>query len=242
MKQFDVITIFPKLFEPFTSEGLLARARKKKLLSITAHDLRRWTSDRHRTVDDRPYGGGAGMVLIVGPIYDAVQSISKSKVHKVRKVRNVKELGTRIILLSAKGKLFTQAHAQRLAKYDRLIFICGRYEGVDERVAKCLSDEELSIGEYVLFGGEVAAMVVIEATARLVPGVVAKAESVANESFSKPGVREHPHYTRPEVFSPPPQGTTHKLKAESWAVPKVLLSGNHERIQDWRDKHSKKKR
>ncbi|MBI2068897.1 MAG: tRNA (guanosine(37)-N1)-methyltransferase TrmD [Candidatus Yanofskybacteria bacterium] len=223
--KFDIITIFPDLFKGFLNESLLARAQKKKLIKINLHNLRRWTDDKHKTVDDRPYGGGAGMVLKIEPIFRAVKSLSSYKVRKVK---------TRIILLSAKGKTFTQNDARRLAKYDQIIFICGRYEGVDERVAKYIADEEISIGNYVLFGGEVPAMVIVEAVSRLIPGVVSKEESVKNESFSgslklkakSPKLtREHPHYTRPEVFV---------LNGKKLKVPPVLLSGDHKKIEGWR--------
>lgn len=229
--KFDIITIFPDLFKGFVSESLLARAQKKKLILIKTHDLRRWTNDKHKTVDGRPYGGGTGMVLKVEPIYKAVKAVEAKK-GKIR-----------VVLLSAKGKTFDQKKAQQLSKYDQVIFICGRYEGVDERVAKYVADEEISIGDYVLFGGEVPTMVVIEAVSRLIPGVVAKEESVKNESFSKNWkqktenwklMKEHPHYTRPEAF---------KLKVKSGKfkvlkVPPVLLSGNHKKIREWRIKHS----
>ena len=215
--KFDIITIFPNLFKGFLSESLLARAQKKKLLTIKTHNLRKWTADKHKTVDDRPYGGGAGMLLKIEPIFRAVKSL---KVKKFKK--------SRAVLLSAKGKTFTQKDARRLAKYDQLIFICGRYEGVDERVAKYMADEEISIGNYVLFGGEVPAMVIIEAVSRLIPGVVAKEESVKNESFSKNTTKEYPHYTRPEIFV---------LNDKKLKVPSVLLSGNHKKIEEWREKH-----
>src|SRR3989344_2396609 len=226
--KFEIITIFPNLFDGFISESLLARAQKKKLIKINLHNLRKWTDDKHKTVDGRPYGGGAGMVLKVEPIYKAVKAV-KAKKGK-----------TRVILLSAKGKTFDQKKAQQLSKDDQIIFICGRYEGVDERVAKYLADEEISIGNYVLFGGEVPAMVLIEAISRLIPGVVAKEESVKNESFSISNrkletgnwklMKEHPHYTRPEVF---------KLGKKKLRVPPVLLSGDHENIEEWRKKNSK---
>ncbi len=215
--KFDIITIFPDLFNGFISESLLARAQKKKLIKINLHNLRKWTDDNHQTVDGRPYGGGAGMVLKVEPIYKAVKTI-KSKKGK-----------TRVILLSAKGKTFDQKKAAQLSKYDQLVFICGRYEGVDERVAKHVADEEISIGNYVLFGGEVPTMVIVEAISRLIPGVVAKEESVKNESFTKNITKEHPHYTRPEIFV---------LGGKKLKVPPVLLSGDHKKIEEWRKKHS----
>src|SRR3990167_5768497 len=229
--KFDIITMFPNLFSGFLSESLLARAHKKKLLKITTHDLRKWTNDNHKTVDDRPYGGGAGMGLKIEPIYKAVQSLKS-------KIKNQKsKFRSRTILLSAKGKTFTQKDARRLAKYDQIILICGRYEGVDERVAKYVADEEISIGNYVLFGGEVPAMVLIEAVSRLVPGVVAKEESIKNESFSdeKAKEKEYPQYTRPEEFRPKLKGKNKKLKV--WKVPGVLLSGDHKKIDEWRKKN-----
>ena len=220
MVKFDIVTIFPDLFKSFVKESLILRAIKKKIISIKAHDLRKWTNDKHKTVDGRPYGGGAGMVLRVEPIHKAVKEL------KAKGLRSK----ARTILLSAKGKTFTQKDAVRLAKYNQIIFICGRYEGVDERVAKYVADEEISIGDYVLFGGEVPAMVIIEAVSRLIPGVVAKEESIKNESFSKNTGKEHPHYTRPEVFV---------LNGKKLKAPPVLLSGNHKKIKEWRTKNSK---
>lgn len=218
MVKFDIITIFPNLFSGFLSESLLARAQKKKLVKINLHNLRKWTSDNHKTVDDRPYGGGVGMVLKPEPIVKAIKATKTKR--------------SRVILLSAKGKTFTQKDARRLVKYDQLIFICGRYEGVDERVARYIADEEVSIGNFVLFGGEVAAMALIEAVSRLIPGVIAKPESVKYESFADRAAktREYPQYTRPEIFI---------LGSKKLKVPKVLLSGNHGRIEKWRKSHSK---
>lgn len=230
----DIITIFPNLFSGFLNESLLARAQNKRLLTIKTHNLRKWTDDKHKTVDDRPYGGGAGMVLKIQPIYDAVESLKlKSKNEKLK-------IKKRVISLSAKGKMFTQKDARRLSKYDQLIFICGRYEGVDERVAKYVADEEISIGNYVLFGGEVASMVIIEAVSRLIPGVVAKEESIKNESFSdkEAKVKEYPQYTRPKNFRPKLRVKSGKLKV--WKVPNILLSGNHKKVEEWRKENSKK--
>lgn len=225
----DIITIFPNLFSGFLSESLLARAQKKKLIKINTHNLRKWTTDNHKTVDGRPYGGGVGMVLKIEPIYKAVKAISGKQVSKKNKKLTAYSLQptVRVILLSAKGKTFTQKDARRLSKYNQLIFICGRYEGVDERVAKYVADEEISIGNYVLFGGEVPAMVIIEAVSRLLPGVVQKEESILNESFSdKESIeKEHPQYTRPEVFV---------MNKKKLKVPDVLLSGNHKKIEEWR--------
>jgi len=207
MIKFDIITIFPEIFTSYFQESILKRAQKKKFIKIKIHDLRKYTKDKHKTVDDKPYGGGPGMILKVDIIHKAIKKIAKKK--------------ARIILLSAKGKKFDQKQAQRLKKYDQIVLICGRYEGVDERVAKHIADEELSIGDYVLTGGEVPAMVVIDAVTRLIPGVIKK-ESLEEESFSKTGL-EYPQYTRPEEYN-------------SWKVPKVLLSGHHKKIQEWKNK------
>ncbi|MBU2036612.1 tRNA (guanosine(37)-N1)-methyltransferase TrmD [Patescibacteria group bacterium] len=252
--KFDIITIFPQIFDSYFDESILARARKKKLIKIMAHDLRKWASDKHKKVDDSPYGGGPGMVMKVNVIYKAVEVISKchpgldpgSRVLDSRFRGNdnggvstkKKKWKRHVILFSAKGKTFTQVDAWRLAKYDQLILICGRYEGVDERVAQHIADEELSVGNFVLTGGEIPAMIVVDAVSRLVPGVLGKKESLAEESF---GVRplgrdrspakagtpylEYPQYTRPEKF-------------KDWKVPEVLLSGDHKKIEEWRKKMS----
>ncbi|MEK7506781.1 MAG: tRNA (guanosine(37)-N1)-methyltransferase TrmD [Patescibacteria group bacterium] len=207
---FDIITIFPDIFKGFLQESLLARAQKKKLITIGVHNLRQWTSDKHKTVDDRPFGGGPGMVLKVEPIFKALKTLKK----RVGK--------SRVILFSPRGKPFIQNDAKRLAKYDQLILICGRYEGVDERVADFIADEIISIGDFVLNGGEVAAMAVMEAVSRMIPGFIAKSESTTKT--------DHAQYTRPEVL------IINKKKAR---VPPVLLSGNHGKIEQWREKHKK---
>ncbi|MFH1769510.1 MAG: tRNA (guanosine(37)-N1)-methyltransferase TrmD [Parcubacteria group bacterium] len=222
----DIITIFPNLFDNFLNESLIARAQKKKLVRITAHDLRKWTKDNHKTVDGKPYGGGAGMVLMVNPIMKAVNKL-KSKKKKIR-----------VISMSAKGKTFNQAMARKWSKFDQLIFICGRYEGIDERVNKYVADEEISIGNYVLFGGEIPAMVITEAVTRLIPGSIGKQESLKDESFNVTGTvqkqlsefLEYPHYTRPETI---------EINGKKRHVPKVLLSGNHKEVEKWRKKQSK---
>jgi len=218
---FHIITIFPKIFDSYFSESIIKRAREKKLVNIKIHNLRDYTSDKHKTVDDTPYGGGAGMILKAEPIYKCLESV-KSKVESLKS----KMKKTRVILFSAKGKRYTQNDAKRLVKYDNLIFICGRYEGVDERVAKYLADEEISIGEYVLTGGEIPAMAVIDSIARLLPGVLGNAQSSKDESFSKKNYLEYPQYTKPKEF-------------QGWRVPEVLLLGDHKKIEKWRTKHSK---
>jgi len=238
--RFDIITIFPEIFNSFQSEALIARAIKKKIIQITPHNLRKWTADAHQSVDDRPYGGGAGMVMMVEPILKAVMVLRKSPPPSVPPHRRGRKgEGARVILFSAKGKKFNQSMARTWAKkYGQLILICGRYEGIDERVAEYIADEEVSIGDYVLFGGEVPAMVVMEAVTRLLPGAIGKQQSLADESFNgtsgiikqqKSGLVEYPHYTRPEVI---------KIEGKARSVPKVLLTGNHKLIQDWRREQS----
>ncbi|MFA6973128.1 MAG: tRNA (guanosine(37)-N1)-methyltransferase TrmD [Parcubacteria group bacterium] len=227
--KFEIITIFPRIFDSYFAESILGRARKAGLIEIKAHDLRDYAEGKHKKVDDTPYGGGAGMVMKVEPIYRALGSIISNFQfpisNKIPKTKNEKTK-TRTILFSAKGKRYTQGDAKRLAKYDQLILLCGRYEGVDERVAKHLIDEEISIGDYVLTGGEVPAMLVIDSVARLLPQVLGNAQSAINESHSVAGELEHPQYTKPEEFN-------------GWKVPKALLSGNHGEIAAWRKKNSK---
>jgi len=205
----DIITIFPAMVESGLGEGVVGRARARGVIDVRARDLRDYTTDRHRTVDDVPYGGGPGMVMKPEPLFRAVEAI-------------VAERGpaSAVVLMTPQGRVLTQAMAERLSRLERLVVICGRYEGVDERVAEALVTDEISIGDYVLSGGELAALVLVDVVARLVPGVVGDAESVAVESFAGPWL-DHPHYTRPAEF----QGR---------AVPDVLLSGNHAAIEKWR--------
>ena len=187
MLTFDIITIFPGIFNGFLSESLILRAQKKKLIKIRIHNLRKWAKDRHKTVDDRPFGGGLGMVLKVEPIFKAVKAIKKPK--------------SKIILFTPRGKKFNQQLAFKLSKLNQIIMICGRYEGVDERVARHIADMELSIGDYDLMGGELPAMVVTETTARLIPGVLGKPELLKERITKEKGFIEYPQYTRPEVCS-----------------------------------------
>lgn len=219
----DLISLFPEVFSPYIDVSIVGRAQQSKLMTIRAHQLRTWTTDPHGHVDDKPFGGGPGMVMQVQPFHAALTAL-KLRNRKGERTRAAKN--ARIILTSAKGKLFTQADAKRLANYDRLVFLCGRYEGVDERVAAHLADEELSIGPYVLTGGELAALVMLDATVRLREGVVGKAASLDVESWTDGQTREYPQYTRPEQYL-------------SWKVPKVLLQGNHERIAEWRKNESR---
>lgn len=209
--QFDIITIFPHIFDSYFKESLIKKALDKKLLKINVHNLRDYSSDKRKRVDDRPYGGGLGMVMMVEPVFRALKKIKKKNF--------------RVILFTPRGKLFSQKKASQLKKYKQLVLICGRYEGIDERVRK-LADEELSIGEYDLMGGEIPAMVVIETMARLVPEVIGKKDLLKERVTKGGGFVEYPQYTRPEVFN-------------KWKVPRVLLSGNHKKIQEWRDKRKK---
>jgi tRNA (guanine37-N1)-methyltransferase len=221
MKRYDILTIFPEVIAPYSEASILGRAQKENLLKIEAHDIRAFSKDKHGKVDDTPYGGGPGMVMTVQPIADAV--------------RKFKKKGTHVILTSAGGKRFTQEDAKRLAAYDHLIFICGRYEGVDHRIEEELIDESLSIGDYVLTGGELPALVMTDAIARMIPGVLGAAESLENESHTESGVLEYPQYTKPEVY-------TLKIgrKKKDLIVPAVLLSGNHKEIKKWRKTQEKR--
>lgn len=215
---FDIITIFPKIFDSYLKESLVKKAQEKGLIKVKIHNLRKWAKDRHKTVDDRPYGGGLGMVLKVEPIYKAVKEIKKGKKAKV-------------ILFTPRGRKFNQKLAYQLSKLDNLIMICGRYEGVDERIAKHVADLELSIGEYDLMGGELPAEIVMETVTRLIPGVLGKPQLLKERITKDKGFIEYPQYTRPEVFLP--------KKGAKWKVPKVLISGNHKEIEKWRKERRK---
>ena len=222
MIKFDIITIFPEIFDSYFRESIISRAQKKGLIKVKIHNLRKWTRDPHRTVDDRPFGGGTGMVMKVEPIFKAVKSLKKKK--------------TKVILFTPRGKKFNQKMAYKFSRMDHLILISGRYEGVDERVAKYVADEEISIGDYVLMGGELPAMVMIETIARLIPGVLGKSQLLKERVTKEKGFIEYPQYTRPPKFFPK---KLRRARPEVWGVPKVLLSGNHKKIAEWRKKHSK---
>ncbi len=219
MKKIDILTIFPRIIDAYIKESIMARATEKKKVAFGIYDIRQYSDDKHNRVDDTPYGGGAGMVMRVAPIYATVKASLRDYKGETS--------NSRIILLSAKGKRYTQEDARRLTQYDHIILICGRYEGVDERVAKHIADEEISIGDFVLTGGELGALVIADSVVRLVPGVLGNADSVVNESYSTKGYKEHPHYTKPEEFN-------------GWRVPDILLSGDHKKIAQWRALHSKK--
>ncbi|MDD4902379.1 MAG: tRNA (guanosine(37)-N1)-methyltransferase TrmD [Patescibacteria group bacterium] len=229
---FQIITIFPEILDSYFNEGMVRRAIGKKIIKIKAHNLRDWTEDKHRSVDDSPYGGGAGMVMKAEPIVKALKALTKTKNKKAcPRTRDAAREKTKIVLLSAKGKRWNQAMARKFAKLDEVIFICGRYEGVDERVLNFV-DEEISIGDYVLTGGELGAAVMIDSITRLLPGVLGNAESAISESHSAEGVLEYPQYTRPEVLT---------IGQKSYRVPRVLLQGDHQKIRAWREKNSKQK-
>ena len=216
--KFHLLTIFPEYFQGPFEHGVVARAAKSGLLDIQIHDLRKWTADRHKTVDDRPFGGCEGMLMKAEPIFLAAEEIFPER-----------QPSQKIILLSAQGKLFNQAVARRLAGEQELLLICGRYEGVDERVVTHLADEELSIGDFVLSGGELAAALVVDTVARLLPGVLGNEASSMQESFStESGLLDCPQYTRPAEF-------------RGWKVPDVLVGGNHEEIRRWRRKAAMEK-
>lgn len=212
--KFNIITIFPQIFSSYFDEGILKRAIDKKIIKIKAHDLRSFTNDKRKTVDDTVYGGGAGMLLKIEPLYKAIKKIAKKK----------KTSGQKIILLSAKGKKWNQQMAQKYSKLKSITLICGRYEGVDERI-KNFIDEEISIGDYVLTGGEIGAMAIIDSVSRLLPKVLGNKESIKDESHQKEGVLEHPQYTKPAIF---------KIGKKEYKVPKELLSGNHKLIENWK--------
>ncbi len=237
---FDIVTIFPEFFTGPLDHGIIRRAREANLIEIAVRDLREFTHDKHRTVDDRPFGGGEGMVLKPEPLFEAVESILGMNAGLGASNAPV---GTAIVLLSASGKMFRQECARRFVKLERLVLLCGRYEGVDERVAEHLATDEISIGDFVLSGGELPAAMVVDAVTRLLPGALGNEDSTVNESFSEPiateqshavgnqtsiaeprisgrGILDYPHYTRPQVF-------------RDWAVPEILMGGNHEEIRRW---------
>jgi tRNA (guanine37-N1)-methyltransferase len=234
--KFEIVTIFPDFFRGPLDYGIVRRAREAELIEILIHDLRAFTADRHKTVDDRPFGGGEGMVLKPEPLFDCVESLGMAS-REQRIAGGTKET---VVLLSPQGRMFTQSVAEEMAQLERIVLICGRYEGVDERVAEGLADQEISIGDYVLSGGELGAAVMIDTITRLIPGALGNEASVRQESFSgalsavpgsgvagpdstcgSGGLLDYPHYTRPAEF-------------RGMGVPEVLMGGNHEQIRKWR--------
>ena len=233
--RFDLVTIFPEFFAGPLQHGIVRRAQETGLISVNVQDLREFTKDRHRTVDDRPFGGGEGMVLKPEPLFQAVEKLLGHSVGDAGTAGGERDPGTAIVLMSAAGKLFRQETARRYAKLSRVIFICGRYEGVDERVAEHLATEEISIGDFVLSGGELPAVMILDAVTRLLPGALGNEDSSVNESFAEMSIAEieansegrvralldFPHYTRPAEF-------------RGWTVPEVLIGGNHAEVAKWR--------
>ena len=219
--RFDIITIFPDFFREVFDYGIIRRARAAGLVLIEAHDLRAFTSDKHHIVDDRPFGGGDGMVLKPEPIFAAVEKLTGAS------ERESYDAKSRVVLLSPQGRVLTQAVATELAQAEHVVLICGRYEGVDERVAESLVTDEISIGDYVLSGGEPAAIVLVDAVVRLIPGALGNETSTVNESFAE-GLLDYPHYTRPPEF-------------RGMRVPEILLSGHHAQIERWRREQALKK-
>ena len=213
--RFDILTLFPEMFSGYLSQSLLNRAIQSGLIEVQLHNIREWSNEKHKSVDDRPYGGGPGMVLRPEPVVESVEAVQSSD-----------SPPGRLILLTPSGKKLTQSLAEEFAADDRLTMVCGRYEGFDQRVFDLLQPEEVSIGDYILGGGEVAAMVIVDTVARLIPGVLGDEESNRNDSFSQPdGMLEYAQYTRPRVY-------------RGLEVPEVLLSGNHPEIQRWRAEES----
>jgi tRNA (guanine37-N1)-methyltransferase len=243
--RFDLITIFPEFFAGPLDHGIVRRAREAGIVQIHVQDLREFTKDRHKTVDDRPFGGGEGMVLKPEPLFEAVEKLLGQSMGDSAQAP-ARAAGTAVVLLSAAGKLFTQEKARRLAKLDRIVLICGRYEGVDERVAEHLATEEISVGDYVLSGGELPAAIVLDAVTRLLPGALGNEASTENESFrkleagesvsiagnSRPPVSrlllDYPHYTRPAEY-------------RGWKVPDVLIGGHHAEVAKWRAQQAAEK-
>ncbi|MEX2410403.1 MAG: tRNA (guanosine(37)-N1)-methyltransferase TrmD [Candidatus Paceibacterota bacterium] len=219
--KFDILTIFPEMFPAYFGASMMKRAQENNHIEVNIHNLRDFAKDKHKMTDDVAYGGISGMVMKVEPVYYAVNSIKKK--NKKDKVR--------VLVTSAKGKVMNQKKVRSLSKHDRIILIAGHYKGIDERVAKYIADEEISIGEYIITGGELSTMVIVDAVSRMISGVIGKDESKKGESFSSGVKHEHPVYTRPEVFSPE--------NDKDWKVPEILLSGHHQKISEWRSKNRK---
>jgi tRNA (guanine37-N1)-methyltransferase len=241
---FNIITIFPKIFDSYFNESIIKRAQDKKIITVNTINLRDFTTDKHQTVDDTPYGGGAGMVMMIEPLYKALMALNHQSSITNYELKNKKakdflygrelifldqNIKSKTILLSAKGRRWTQQVAQEFSQLENITMICGRYEGVDERIKEFI-DEEISIGDFVLTGGEIGAMTIVDSVSRLLPDVLGNEFSALDESHSTPGVLEYPQYTKPEIF---------KANNKEYIVPEVLLSGNHKKIQDWRENMKK---
>jgi len=222
--KFDIITIFPEIFESYLNTSLIGKAREENLIEVNIHNLRKWTDDKHNTVDDKPFGGGLGMVMKVEPIYKAVKEIKEKN--------NINKEKQKVILFTPRGEEYDQKKASGFSNLENIIMICGRYEGVDQRVADHIADIELSIGDYDLMGGELPAMVVLESTARLIPGVIGKEELLKERVTKEKKFIEYPQYTRPQVFE--------AKEGKKWKVPEILLSGHHKKIKEWREEKGEK--
>jgi len=234
--QFDILTIFPEVFENYFKTSIIVRAQKSGLVKINTHDLRKWTEDKHKSIDDKPYGGGPGMIFKIEPIYKALKDLNKNIPKKFQSQSKIRcKMQQKIVLLTPQGKQFTQKKAKQFSKQDRIILIAGHYEGFDKRINKFI-DEKISVGPYVLTGGELPAMTIVDATTRLIPKVI-RPESLKEESFSSKALIsiEYPQYTRPRVFTyQDKSGRILKLK-----VPNILTSGNHSEIEKWKQKHKR---
>jgi tRNA (guanine37-N1)-methyltransferase len=217
--QFEVFTLLPEVFPPYLESSILQRARQRGLIEVRIHDIRAHARDKHHTTDDTPYGGGGGMVMKPEPVFEAVESILGPRIASQPFFGSAQDEPVPVILLTPQGRVFDQRVAEELARYERIALLCGRYEGVDERIREHLATDEISIGDYVLTGGELPALMVIDAVSRLIPGVLGDPEGAADDSHSM-GLLEYPHYTRPPEF-------------RGWKVPDVLLSGDHGRIEKW---------
>src|SRR5215208_5536510 len=217
--QFEVFTLFPEVFLPYLESSILLRARQRGLIDVRVHNIRDYTHDRHHTTDDTPYGGGGGMVMKPEPVFESVETVLGSAPAQPVAAAGARQ-GIPIILLTPQGRVFTQRVAEELARHERIALLCGRYEGVDERIREHLVTDEISIGDYVLTAGELPALIMIDAVSRLVPGVLGDPTGAEDDSHSM-GLLEYPHYTRPPAF-------------RGWQVPDVLLSGDHARIEKWR--------
>ncbi len=213
--QFEIFTLLPEVFPPYLDSSILQRARQRGLVSVNVHNIRDYTHDKHHTTDDTPYGGGGGMVMKVEPVFEAIESVLGLGAHQTQL-----EPAPSIIMLTPQGRVFTQAVADELSRHERIGLLCGRYEGLDERIREHLVTDEISIGDYVLTGGELPALILIDAVSRLIPGVLGDPEGAADDSHAT-GLLEYPHYTRPPEF-------------RGWKVPEILLSGDHGKIETWR--------
>jgi len=229
--RFDILTIFPEIIQAYINIGVIGRATNlKQTLAIETHNIRDYTRDIHKKVDDSPFGGGAGMILQIEPIYEALANI----------IRQNPDTKKHIILTKAGANIFNQEKAIQLGEnFDHIIFICGRYEGIDARVEQYLSNESLSIGQYVLTGGELPALVMLDAIARHIPEVLGNLESLDQESWTNTDTKEYPQYSRPAIFKPEKPHLIDNNAPSEWSVPEVLLSGNHKSIQDWREDNKK---